>query len=192
MTSRALSAAAVAALSIFIVSLDPAAAQIAPQPVPSPALGLQEQGQPPQGQPPAPAAEPAPQPTESPGLFNQMGKMFEKSLSALPSLKSTGEAIDNLGTRAKEATKGAEDALSRLAKPGSMVSGRVLCPGAANGPPDCKAAADWLCKTKGYKEGNSLNTDSAQKCSAKVMIPGRQRQASDCHTDNFVTTALCQ
>jgi hypothetical protein len=190
-TSRAL-AAAVAALSIFIVIVDLAAAQIAPQPAPSPALGLQEQGQPPQGQPPAvSAAEPAPQPTESPGLFNQMGKMFEKSLSVLPSLKSTGEAIDNLGTRAKEATKGAGDALSRLAKPGSMVSGRVICP-AANGTPDCKLGADRLCQSKGYKEGSSLNTDSAESCSAKVMIPGRQRQASDCHTDNFVTTALCQ
>jgi hypothetical protein len=168
-------------LSIFIVSVDVAAAQIAPQPAPSPALGLQEQGQPPQGQPPAaPAVEP--QPTESPGLFNQMGRMF----------KSTGEAIDNLGTRAKEATKGAGDALSRLAKPGSMVSGRVICPAGANGTPDCKLGADRLCQSKGYKEGSSLNTDSAQSCSAKVMIPGRQRQASDCHTDNFVTTALCQ
>jgi hypothetical protein len=187
-TSRALCAAA--AVSIFILVVDSAAAQIAPQPAPSPALGLQEQGLP-QGQPPAaPATEP--QPTESPGLFNQMGKMFEKSLSALPSLKSTGEAIDNLGSRAKEATKGAGDALSRLAKPGSMVSGRVICPAGANGTPDCKLGADRLCQSKGYKDGSSLNTDSAQSCSAKVMIPGRQRQASDCHTDNFVTTALCQ
>ena len=121
-----------------------------------------------------------------------MGKLFDKSLSVLPSLKSTGETLDDLNTRAKDAVKGAGDALSRAAKPGSMVSGRVICPGAANGTPDCKAAADWLCKTKGFKEGNSLNTDSSEKCSAKVMIPGRQRQASDCHTDNYVTSALCQ
>ena len=43
-----------------------------------------------------------------------------------------------------------------------------------------------------YKEGNSLGTDSAETCSAKVLIPGRQRKPDDCRTDTFVTTALCQ
>ena len=188
-------AAAVAALSMLVIADDRSAAQIAPSPASSPTLGLQEQGQP-QGQPPAaPQGEPpqaSPQPSDSPGLIHELGKLFDKSLSALPSLKSTGETLDGLNTRAKDAVKGAGDALSRVAKPGSMVSGRVFCPGGANGTPDCKAAADWLCKTKGYKEGNSLNTDSAEKCSVKVMIPGRQRQAGDCHTDNYVTSALCQ
>jgi len=121
-----------------------------------------------------------------------MGKLFDKSLSALPSLKSTGETLDGLNTRAKDAVKGAGDALSRVAKPGSMVSGRVFCPGGANGTPDCKAAADTLCQSKGYKAGKSLNTDSAEKCSAKVLIPGRQRKPDDCRTDNYVTSALCQ
>jgi hypothetical protein len=187
-TSRTLPAAAIAALSILVIVVDRAASQTAP----APTLGIQEQGQP-QAEP---APQASPQPAESPGLFNDMGKMFEKSLSVLPSLKSTGEAIDNLNTRAKDAAKdaakGAGDALSRLAKPGSMVSGRVICPVAAGGTPDCKAGADKLCQSKGYREGNSLNTDSAQTCSAKVMIPGRQRQAGDCRTDNYVTTALCQ
>jgi len=73
-----------------------------------------------------------------------------------------------------------------------MVSGRVICPVAATGTPDCKSGADKLCQSKGYKEGKSLNTDSAQTCSAKVLIPGRQRKPEDCRTDNYVTTALCQ
>jgi len=117
-----------------------------------------------------------------------MGKLFEKSLSILPPLKTPGETIDDLNARAKDAG----EALSRLAKPGSMVSGRVICPVAATGTPDCKSGADKLCQSKGYKEGKSLNTDSAQTCSAKVMIPGRQRKPEDCRTDNYVTTALCQ
>jgi hypothetical protein len=186
-TSRALAAAVIAALSMLIV-VDRATSQTAP----APTLGIQEQGQPPAAPQAEPAPRASPQPVENPGLFNEMGKMFEKSLSALPSLKSTGEAIDNLNSRAKDAAKGASDALSRLAKPGSMVSGRMICPVAASGTPDCKAGADKLCQSKGYKEGNSLNTDSAEACSAKVMIPGRQRQAGDCRTDNYVTTALCQ
>jgi hypothetical protein len=183
-TSRTLPAAVIAALSMLTIVLDRATSQTAP----APTLGIQEQGQP-QAEP---APQASPQPAENPGLFNEMGKMFEKSLSVLPSLKSTGEAIDNLNTRAKDAAKGAGDALSRLAKPGSMVSGRVICPVAAGGTPDCKSGADKLCQSKGYKEGSSLNTDSAETCSAKVMIPGRQRQAGDCRTDNYVTTALCQ
>ena len=34
---------------------------------------------------------------------------------------------------------------------------------AANGAPDCKAGADRLCQSKGYKEGKSLDTDAAEK-----------------------------
>ena len=71
-------------------------------------------------------------------------------------------------------------------------SGRAACPMAANGTPDCKLGADRLCQSKGHKEGKSLNTDSAETCSAKVLIPGRQRKPGDCRTDTFVTSALCQ
>jgi hypothetical protein len=192
--STAFPAAAIAALSILVGVVDRAAAQTPA--APSPTLGHQEQAQPQSPPPAVPQADSAPQaspqPAENPGLFNEVGKMFEKSISVLPSLKSTGEAIDNLNTRAKDAAKGAGNALSRLAKPGSMASGRTICPVGVDGTPDCKAGADKLCQSKGFKEGNSLNTDSSETCSAKVMIPGRQRQAGDCRTDNFVTTALCQ
>jgi hypothetical protein len=118
-----------------------------------------------------------------------MGKLLEESLSVLP---SPAETIGDLGTRAKDAAKDAGDALSRLARPGSMVSGRTMCPLAAGGTPDCKSGADKLCRGKGYKEGKSLNTDSTQTCSAKVLIPGRQRKPEDCRTDTYVTAALCQ
>ena len=137
------------------------------------------------GEPATSAASPAHQ--DNPGLLNEIGKMFDK----LPTLKSTGETIDDLNARAKGAAKDATDTLSRLATP-SMVSGRVGCPVSANGAPDCKAAADKLCQTKGFKEGKSLTTDSAEACSAKVLIPGRTRKPDDCRTDNFVTRALCQ
>jgi hypothetical protein len=51
-----------------------------------------------------PAPSPAPQAREEhPGLLNEMGKLFEKSWSILPPLKSPGETIDDLNARAKEA-----------------------------------------------------------------------------------------
>ncbi|HEY2249273.1 MAG TPA: hypothetical protein VGH70_17665 [Bradyrhizobium sp.] len=158
--------------------------QALPQaPAPQPSLGVQEQGSPPQA---APSPEPAPLP-ESPGLINEMGKLFKQ---IVPPLKSPGEAIDDLNARAKDTMKDAGDALSRL-KPGAMIKGRMACPATA-GTPDCKFGADKLCQSKGYKEGKSLGTDSAETCSAKVLIPGRQRKPDDCRTDTFVTTALCQ
>jgi len=177
-----------AALALLAIGASLALAQTS---LTQPSLGLQEQpsqqGAPPPSQS-APATQPSPAPSESPGLLNEMGKMFDK---ILPPLKSPGEAIDDLNTRAKETAKGAGEALSRLA-PGSIVKGRTICPVGSNGTADCKLGADKLCQSKGYKDGRSLNTDSRETCSAKVLIPGRQRKPDDCRTDNYVTSALCQ
>ena len=147
--SRCLALAAAAVMPILaVIAAGVALAQTAP---PQPSLGLQEQparqGTPPPPNPPA--AQPSPSPSESPGLINEMGKLFEKSLSILPPLKTPGETIDDLNARAKDAG----EALSRLAKPGSMVSGRVICPVAATGTPDCKSGADKLCQSKGLQGG---------------------------------------
>lgn len=148
-------------------------------PSPSPSLGLREQG--PQAPPANPAPSAPPVREENPGLINEMGKLFDKLPSILPPIKSPSESAKDAG-----------DALSRLAKPSVMITGRVSCPASSNGAPDCKVAADQLCQSKGYKEGKSLNADSAEKCSAKVLIPGRQRKPDDCRTDTYVTRALCQ
>ncbi|MGY8661526.1 hypothetical protein Q3C01_04060 [Bradyrhizobium sp. UFLA05-109] len=144
---------------------------------PASPLGFQEAGSqapPPQSTPAAPAL---PAREENPGLINEMGKLFDKLPSILPPIKSPSETIDDL---------------SRMAKPSAVVSGRVACPASSNGAPDCKQAADRLCQGKGHKEGKRLNADSAQSCSAKVLIPGRTRKPDDCRTDTFVTSALCQ
>lgn len=186
----------VAAASAVVLTAVIAADAAWPQAAPS--LGVQSPAQQTvpdrptsqQGEPAAPAVPPAQE--QNPGLINEIGKLFEKSRSMLPTLKSPGETIDDWNTRAKDATKDATDSLSRLAKPSSMVTGRTACPVSTNGAPDCKAGADKLCQTKGFTEGKSLTTDSAETCSAKVLIPGRQRKPDDCRTDNFVTRALCQ
>ena len=163
------------------IAVGHALCQSAPPPTPP---GVQ------QAAPDQPAAAPPthpPAPPENPGLINEIGKMFDK----LPAWKSPGATIDDLNSRARDAARDATDTLSRLATP-SMVTGRLPCPVSANGAPDCKAAADKLCQGKGFKEGKSLATDSAEACSAKVLIPGRTRKPDDCRTDTFVTRALCQ
>jgi len=160
------------------------------QATPGPSLGMQSPAQ--QSVPAQPAPqqiEPPPSPREeNPGLINEIGKLFEKSKSLLPPLKGPGETMDDLNARAKSAG----ESLSNIAKPSIMVSGRAACLVAANGAPDCKAGADRLCQSKGYKEGKSLDTDAAEKCSPKVYLPGRKREPGDCKTENYVTRALCQ
>jgi hypothetical protein len=183
----------VVALVLALALLVPGAAW--PQAAPQPSLGLQSPAQQPlPAQAPAQAApqqiEPPspPAPAENPGLINEIGKLFEKSKSLLPTIKSPGETINDLNARAKDAG----DSLTNMARPSLMVKGRAACAVAANGAPDCKAGADKLCQSKGYKEGKSLDTDAAEKCSPKVFIPGRQREPGDCKTENYVTRALCQ
>ena len=162
---------------------------------PQPSLGLQspaQQAAPAQGAPQPIEQPPPPAPAENPGLINEIGKLFEKSKSLLPVIKSPSETIDDINARAKDAAKDAGDSLTNLAKPSLMVKGRAACGVAANGAPDCKAGADRLCQSKGYKEGKSVDTDAAEKCSPKVFIPGRQREPGDCKTENYVIRALCQ
>ena len=187
-------------LSIFMLGTSAAW----PQAAPPPSLGIQSPAQQPvpdRPQPPQSAPqqnEPAPpSPPENPGLINELGKLWDKSKAILPTIKSPQEAIEDLNTRARDATRDASDGLSRLAnpsliKPSLMVTGRMGCPVSANGAPDCKAGADKLCQSKGYQEGKSLDTDAAEKCSAKVYLPGRKREPGDCRTENYVTRAVCQ
>jgi hypothetical protein len=161
-----------------------------PQAAPQPSLGVQSPAQQPvPAQPEPQQIEPAaPRREENPGLINEIEKLFEKSKSLLQPLKSPSETIDDFNAR----TKDAGQSLSNMARPSTMVSGRAACLVAANGAPDCKAGADRLCQSKGYKEGKSLDTDAAEKCSPKVYLPGYKRQSGDCKTENYVTRALCQ
>ncbi|OAE98302.1 hypothetical protein AYJ54_34525 [Bradyrhizobium centrolobii] len=161
----------VLATAVLLLLAGPGRAQSA---APAPSLGLQEAG--PQATPP-PSTPAPPAREENPGLINEMGKLFDRLPSILPPLKSPSETMNDL---------------SRMAKPSTMVSGRVACPASVNGAPDCRQAADQLCQSNGYREGRSLNADSAEKCSAKVLIPGWPRKPDDCRTDTFVTSALCQ
>ena len=176
------------ALSVLIAGPGPALAQAAPS---HPALGPRERASAPAPPQQAAPASP-PRQTENPGLINEMGKLFRKSLSILPPLKSPSETIEDIHARAANAAKDAGTALSGLARPGSMVSGRMICPSVGHGTPDCNQGADRLCLSKGFKKGRSLNIDSAETCSLKALIPGRARKPGDCHVDNYVTAALCQ
>jgi hypothetical protein len=176
---RIAAATATAVLVVLAAAIGAAWPQAGPSSAPTVQSGpaAPDQPAPPQGAPASPARE------DSPGLVDEIGKMFDK----LPKLKSPSETLDDLNTSARDAA----DTLSRLARP-SLVTGRTICPVSANGAPDCRAASDKLCQAKGFKEGKSLASDSAETCSARTLIPGRPRKPGDCRTDTYVTSALCR
>jgi|SRR5215218_2639384 hypothetical protein len=179
-------------LALSMLTLAPDAGW--PQGGTQPSLGVQSPAQQPvpQSPPPQQTEPPPPVERENPGLINEIGKLLEKSKTMLPPLKSPGETMEDLNTRARDAAKEAGESLSNMARPSLVVTGRAACQVAANGAPDCKAGADKLCQSKGYREGKSLDTDAAEKCSPKVFIPGRKREPGDCKTENYVTKAVCQ
>jgi uncharacterized membrane protein len=77
--------------------------------------------------------------------------------------------------------------------PGSrIVSGRERCGTAANGAPDCRAAAETMCKAKGFESGSSIDFVTAEKCTAQAMAGGRRPLAGECPVEHIVTRALCQ
>lgn len=159
-----------------------------------PAAPAKQESAPLAEQPPPPAvAQPAP---GNPGFIEEVGKFLKNSATGLSDsasgltskLPSARDTLDGINSGAKNAT----DTLTKITpsiSAQSMVSGRVICPVAGNGAPDCKSASDDLCKQKGYKEGKSIDIQTAQKCSARAYLNG---ESGACRTENFVTRALCQ
>jgi hypothetical protein len=153
--------------------------------------------------PPPPVAQPPaalpPNPTYQPGFIDVFGRFIGESAAKLNSqLKSTNETLGDLGNQTSDAAKGAvgtakEAAGTIIGLPNArIVTGRERCAAAANGAPDCRSAADAACRSKGFASGKSLDTQSAQKCPARVWLSGHLPREGECPLETFVTRAVCQ
>lgn len=138
--------------------------------------------------PPVAPAPPEAPPAFRPGFIDALGRWLGDSKAALDSqMKNTQETLGTLGTQAKDAARGVTTI------PGTQViTGRQLCPPAANGAPDCEQGVVALCRTKGFQSGRSLDVTSSQRCPAKVWIAGRAPQEGECRLETYVTRAVCQ
>jgi hypothetical protein len=112
---------------------------------------------------------------------------FEDARKNVESFSSTA------GDAAKTTVEGAKDAASAVARipAARAVSGHEKCQLAPNGAPDCVAAANTMCKAKGFGSGKSLDMTTAEVCPAKVYMSGRST-GPECTTDTFVSRAFCQ
>lgn len=70
-----------------------------------------------------------------------------------------------------------------------MIEGRQVCAVAANGSPDCQAAAETICRGKGFGTGKSADIQTSRRCSARALL---HRDDSECRMETVVVKAACQ
>ncbi|HET8973697.1 MAG TPA: hypothetical protein VFN63_10455 [Pseudolabrys sp.] len=132
------------------------------------------------------------------GFFASVGRWFsQQSANVNSTFKDARQKVEGLGQEAGAAAKstveGAKDAAGAVARiPNARaVTGHEKCELAPNGAPDCVAAANMLCKTKGFDSGRSLDMTTAEICPPKVWMAGRST-GPECRTETFVSRAVCQ
>lgn len=102
--------------------------------------------------------------------------------------RELNERTEKAAKEAAAAQKEAADAFKNLANT-RVIEGRQICEPAANGSPNCQAAAEVICKGKGFATGKSADITTTRKCSARALL---QRDESECRTETVVIKAACQ
>jgi hypothetical protein len=145
-------------------------------------------------------AQSADQPPPANGsVLGKIGHWFGQSFSAIgDQFRSARKKVDSFnqeaGTAARataDAAASAADAVVRIPKT-RIVSGHQNCAIADNGAPDCRSAAEHMCKAQGMASGKSLDITAAEECPVRVMAGARAAQPGECKNVTFVTRALCQ
>jgi hypothetical protein len=130
--------------------------------------------------------------TPQPGLIETFGRWLDEGTTKFKSdMQSAQEAFDKLGSQTFDAARDATGAVIGLSN-ARVVSARERCAPAQNGSPDCQAAAETLCRGKGFQGGKSLDTQSELKCPTKILLERRTPSEGECPTEIFVTRAMCQ
>src|SRR5689334_15498816 len=144
------------------------------------------------------AAPPGDKPQEDTGFFATVGRWFsQQSANVNSTFKDARQKVEGFGQEAGAAAKstveGAKDAAGAVARIPNVrtVSGHEKCQVAPNGAPDCVAAANAICKTKGLDSGRSLDMTTAEICPPKVWMAGRST-GPECRIETFVSRAVCQ
>jgi len=135
---------------------------------------------------------------EEPGFFGGIVRWFDRQASKIGTgFKDAGSQVENFGheagVAAKTTVETAKDAAGAVVRIPSarVVTGHEKCKVAPNGAPDCVAAANAVCKAKGFESGKSVDMTTAEVCPAQVYLSGRNSGAG-CHSETFVSRVFCQ
>jgi hypothetical protein len=178
--------AGVAFLLAWVLALDGAIAQTPGPPAPAPA------GTPSQSQPATP-----PQDTVTFGTFvEQGGQLMQQGVTTMGA--GFGQMVGAIGGQANQATKDAAEAARQAAESVTklpttgITAGHERCVIAPNGAPDCRAAAETLCRAKGFAGGTSVDSVTVENCPPQYRAARRNAPAGACTMENYVTKAVCQ
>jgi len=145
-----------------------------------------------------PARPPGAKPAEAQGFLGAVADWFDEQVAnAGNTFRDTRKKFESFGHEAAVAAKttaeGAKDAADAVARipTARVIDGHEKCRMAPNGAPDCVAAANAICKAKGFKSGKSVDMTTAETCPAKVYAAGRS-SGPECATDTFVSRVFCQ
>jgi hypothetical protein len=157
-------------------------------------------------QPPAvPQDQPAPQPKiappvepDRPGFIDAFGHWIGSSVTNWNSgLKDAAgvakDAAGAAGDAAKDAANVATDTAGAVARiPATrVIAERVTCPVAPNGAPDCRSAAETICKAHGFASGSSIDFQTAEKC-PPIALNRPDGEPPRCVIESYVTRSLCR
>jgi len=157
-------------------------------------------GAPPRSVQPPSAVQPPPSapPNDGDTVFHKLGRWLDQSIADInANFKDARGKLDKFNQDAdafaKSTASGAKETIDAVARiPNARaVGGHERCANAPNGAPDCVAAANTICKAKGFSSGKSLDMTTAEKCPTRVLL-GRQGSPAECTTETFVSRALCQ
>ena len=156
---------------------------------------------------PAPPAPPGPTPpAENPGFVGVLGNWMQQGMTSMSTgidamfgaAKGAADAASTMAKGAAGVAKGAADAavdtaagVTMLPVPG-VASGHEQCLLAANGAPDCRVAAEALCRGRGFATGTSVDFVTSEKCQPPYRSSGRDTPEGACTLEHFVPRALCK
>jgi hypothetical protein len=156
---------------------------------------------------PPPASADVPAPPQPHGFFDAFGNWVQQGVANVGA--GFGAMVGAVGEQAGQVAKGAADAASSTAKGAAdvardtatsvtklpvtgVIGGRERCILAPNGAPDCRVAAEALCRAKGYVGGTSVDFETIEKCPPPYRVSSRNTPEGVCTMEHFVTRALCQ
>lgn len=146
----------------------------------------------PQAQPDVTSPQPksAP-PANRPGFIDAFGHWIEDSVSNWNAgIKGAADVAKDAADAATTATRDTAGAVVRI--PGTrVIAERATCPTAPNGAPDCRAAAEAICKAHGFASGSSIDFQTAEKC-PPIALNRPDGEPPRCVIESYVTRALCQ
>jgi hypothetical protein len=145
--------------------------------------------------PPAPTP-----PAENPGFVGVLGNWVQQGMTSMSTgidamfgaAKGAADAASTVAKGAAGVAKGAADAavdtaagVTKLPVPG-VASGHEQCLLAANGAPDCRVAAEALCRSRGFATGTSVDFVTSRR----TAPPAATRRRASARW-NISSPALC-